>query len=102
MPRSLLLLLLALAGCASAPNGPAHHHVLVLLKTGPRTGLSPEESRTVFAGHFGNMQRLAEERKLLVAGPYVVPHPRRPARGESESLAADRPALVGSGQSGTR
>lgn len=29
-----------------------------------------EESRTVFAGHFGNMNRLAEERKLLVAGPF--------------------------------
>jgi uncharacterized protein YciI len=75
--RLLLGLTLALAGCHATPAhedhaqaGTGHTYTLVLLKTGPRTDLSAEESKALFAGHFGNMQRLAAERELLVAGPY--------------------------------
>jgi uncharacterized protein YciI len=54
-----------------APDSPAACYTLVLLKTGPRSGqLSKEENGRAFEGHFANMGRLANERKLLVAGPY--------------------------------
>lgn len=46
-------------------------YTLVYLKTGPQSGQLPEaEAKTAFEGHFANMNRLAEERKLLVAGPF--------------------------------
>jgi uncharacterized protein YciI len=75
--RPLLALTLALAAC-HAPSQPAdaaidghqNTYTLVLLKSGPRTSLSTEENNAVLAGHFANMQRLAELRELLVAGPY--------------------------------
>jgi uncharacterized protein YciI len=69
MRRALVPLLLFAAACSSAP-AVEDDYVLVLLKTGPRTDLSAEERGSVFAGHFANMQRLADERKLLVAGPF--------------------------------
>jgi uncharacterized protein YciI len=68
-----------LAGCGSTPvpkDAPAPDPVgaldctLVLLKTGPRRDLSEAERSRVFGGHFGNMQRLARERQLLLAGPF--------------------------------
>ncbi len=44
---------------------------LVLLKTGVRREpLSESERAQVSGGHFGNMQKLAREGHLLVAGPY--------------------------------
>jgi uncharacterized protein YciI len=48
-------------------------YVFVFIKTGPATGLSPEAQREAFAGHFSNMQRLAEEGELLIAGPFGNP-----------------------------
>ena len=51
---------------ASAPG-----LTLVLIKTGPKSGqLSQAENERAFAGHFENMGRLANERRLLVAGPF--------------------------------
>lgn len=44
-------------------------YVLVILKTGP-TRVPDGEARTkMFEGHFANMQRLAAEKKLVMAGP---------------------------------
>ena len=44
---------------------------LVLIKTGPNSGkLSEADSSKAFAGHFANMQRLADARQLLSAGPF--------------------------------
>lgn len=71
--RSIAALLpLCLAACQSAPgSAPRLELTLVLLKTGPRAQpLSDAESKQVFGGHFGNMQKLARERQLLLAGPY--------------------------------
>jgi len=73
LPLAFGLVVLSLvAGCrsaASAPKTPAY--TLVLIKTGPQSGkLGKEENQRVFAGHFENMERMANERKLLVAGPY--------------------------------
>lgn len=44
---------------------------LVWIRTGPRDGTLPQDERSAaFAGHFANMERLAGERKLLLAGPF--------------------------------
>lgn len=72
--RSLLVFMIFMVACHSSPSkatGDALQLTLVLLKTGPRTEpLSEAERSQVFGGHFGNMQKLARERQLLVAGPY--------------------------------
>jgi uncharacterized protein YciI len=65
-----------LAACGSAPPAAAgaaaaeRDYTLVYLVTGSRTDLSQAESNKVFAGHFANMERLAREGHLLVAGPF--------------------------------
>jgi len=71
--RSILVLATTFfVACQSPPPVPTPLAVtLVLLKTGPRTEPLPEaEHRQVLGGHFGNMQKLARDRHLLVAGPY--------------------------------
>lgn len=80
MPARRIRIALVLApfftiSCASAPEPGANTAplaaTLVQLKTGPRREPLPDaELQQVFGGHFGNMQRLARERQLLVAGPY--------------------------------
>ncbi len=44
-------------------------YVLVILKTGPKKVEDKAEREKIFAGHFANMERLAGEKKLAVAGP---------------------------------
>jgi len=46
------------------------NYVLVLLKTGPTKPTDKAESDKLFAGHFANIQRLAGEGKLALAGPF--------------------------------
>jgi len=66
-----LLLLTLFSACRFGSSAPeARGYTLVYLKTGAKTQLSPEEQKTIFAGHFSNMLRLAKERKLLLAGPF--------------------------------
>jgi uncharacterized protein YciI len=61
----------ALATRLGADERGMRPYVLVLLKTGP-TRVPDGEARTaMFAGHFANMERLAKEGKLAVAGPFA-------------------------------
>lgn len=67
-----------LAACSASPDrtpAPASErdYVFVFIKTGPATGLTPEAQREAFAGHFSNMERLADEGELLIAGPFMDP-----------------------------
>ncbi|REA58377.1 hypothetical protein DSL64_21195 [Dyadobacter luteus] len=45
-------------------------YVLVLLKTGSVTNLGKTATDSLFAGHMTNINRLAENGKLVVAGPF--------------------------------
>lgn len=44
-------------------------YVLVILKTGPKKIEDKAERAKIFEGHFANMNRLAAEKKLALAGP---------------------------------
>lgn len=77
---SALILSLALsffAACGSTGQRASDdaQYVLAYLKTGPRAAeKSKEENQTIFAGHMANIHRLAEQRKLVIAGPFAHPH----------------------------
>lgn len=46
-------------------------YVFCILETGPRDAeFKGEERQKIFAGHFANIGRLADENKLVVAGPF--------------------------------
>jgi uncharacterized protein YciI len=46
-------------------------YVLCILKTGPKDAeIKGDARKEVFAGHFANIKRLADEGKLAVAGPF--------------------------------
>lgn len=81
-----LLAPLVVPACAGAPAAaPADAYVLAVLKTGPRTTpLSKDDSQRIFGGHMANMQRLAREGRLVMAGPY----------GKTKSDAALRGVFV--------
>ncbi len=54
-------------------------YVLVILKTGPNDATLTDKAKRqeVFQGHFSNMGRLAEEGKLVLAGPLMEAFPKR-------------------------
>ncbi len=71
---------LMLAGCARTADRAADEqatyttYVLVTLKSGPTSGQGAKDERQrMFAGHMANIQRLADEKKLLMAGPFASP-----------------------------
>lgn len=83
-----IALLFLAAGCATTMAASETREVQAIdcvflqLKSGPRAAvITKEESQGVFAGHFANMQRLASEGKLLIAGPYGAPKRDAELRG---------------------
>ena len=61
----------ALAQRLGADQHGMRRYVLVILKTGPTPVPAGPERDAMFAGHFANMERLAEAGKLAVAGPFT-------------------------------
>jgi len=59
-----------LARAAGADEYGMRSYVLVILKTGPTPVPAGPERDEMFRGHFANMKRLAEEGKLVLAGPF--------------------------------
>ncbi len=45
-------------------------YVMVILTTGPATGVDKKTSDSLFAGHMSNMGVLAKDNRLIVAGPF--------------------------------
>ena len=58
-----------LAKKLGAPDNGMKFYVLVMLKTGSNTTADKAFTDSCFAGHMANIQRLAGEKKLIVAGP---------------------------------
>lgn len=47
------------------------NYVFCLLKTGSNTTATAEEKQKYFKGHMDNIKRLADEGKLVIAGPFM-------------------------------
>jgi uncharacterized protein YciI len=60
----------ALATRLGADERGMRQYVFVLLKTGPKPVPKGPERDALFKGHFANMERLATEGKLVMAGPF--------------------------------
>ena len=58
-----------LAKSLGANDNGMRSYVLVILKTGPRKMPEGAARAEMFKGHFANIQRLAGEKKLAIAGP---------------------------------
>jgi uncharacterized protein YciI len=60
----------ALAQRVGADERGMRAYVLVILRTGPTPVSDPDRRKAMFAGHFANIERLAKEGKLALAGPF--------------------------------
>ncbi|WET01634.1 YciI family protein [Flavobacterium sp. YJ01] len=61
----------ALAKSLHADEYGMKKYVFCLLKSGTNTTASKEESKKLFEGHMANINKLAKEGKLVVAGPFM-------------------------------
>jgi len=90
-----------LAASLGADEHGMRQFVLVILKTGPNRMTDAEGRKKMFAGHFANMERLAAEKKLVLAGPLDGKEGRRgifmfatPEIEEARTLVATDPVIV--------
>ena len=80
----------------------ARPYAMTFIKTGPLRSPTREQQAEAMQGHFANMQRLAEEGTLLIAGPLAEPKSDPDHRGifvfdadtieKGQALAATDPA----------
>lgn len=63
------------------PAAIAKDYTLVMILTGPASDVPREDQQTAFEGHFSNMERLADDGDLLVAGPFGPPKASDDHRG---------------------
>lgn len=75
-------------------------YVVAFLKAGPNRNRSREEAQKLQAAHMANINRLAAEGKLLLAGPFADDGPLRgiylfdvPTVAEAEALTRTDPAI---------
>ena len=61
----------ALAQRLKADDMGMRKYVMAFLKRGPNRAKDPAEAKTLQAGHMANIQRMAKEGKLVVAGPFL-------------------------------
>lgn len=109
----LLALALLLAACKgseprTAPSADAGArdplYVFTFLVSGPQPEANAERAFELQAAHLANIRRLADERKLLIAGPFGEPRPDARRRGifvfdvasvdEALELCATDPAIA--------
>lgn len=90
-----------LAASLGADEHGMRQFVLVILKTGPNKMADAEGRKKMFAGHFANMERLAAEKKLVLAGPLDGKEGRRgifvfatPDIEEARKLVATDPVIM--------
>ena len=60
----------ALAAKLKADDLGMRLYVMALLKAGPNRDRPPEEARRLQAAHMANIRRLADQGKLVLAGPF--------------------------------
>jgi uncharacterized protein len=60
----------ALAKKLNADSHGMRKYVFCLLKSGTNTTATPEEMKVLFEGHMANINKMAEDGKLSVAGPF--------------------------------
>lgn len=76
LARASLALFLLTSACQSTGTGEpaARRYTLVFLVSGAdKTERTKAETAALFRGHLGNIQRLADEGKLYIAGPFGHP-----------------------------
>ena len=61
----------ALAKKVGAPDNGMKTYVFCLLTTGTNTTATPDEKKKLFEGHMANINKLASEGKLVMAGPFM-------------------------------
>lgn len=95
----------ALAAELGADDYGMRQYVFVVLKTGPNDAniVDKDQRSELFKGHFGNMERLAEDGKLVLAGPFMDGGDKGTKRGlyifdvrtvdEAKALTATDPAV---------
>ena len=90
----------ALAAKLKADDNGMRPYVMALLKAGPNRNRPREEAQKLQAAHMANINRLAAERKLLLAGPFADDGVLRgiyifdvPTVAEAEALTRTDPAI---------